>query len=121
MVIIEQTVFYTGIQRQTHFTGSLKQICIRSVACPFQPTFSMKGKQVSLPNRVVTLEAPIFLEKLLNGFKWPGPMFRRDRVPIDVGVLNDEIGANPHELAKDAQLVGDVFLRMIGIKYHHSC
>ena len=80
----------------------------------------MKREQISVPHLVVCDKPKVLLQKRFHCLKWPRAKLGKNRMPIEIGILHDQVSADPYILSINAKLLHDMYGGMIRIKGNHS-
>ena len=78
----------------------------------------MVGEFLSFPYSVVPGKILVLFQEIANGFVRTRSKSRPDRMPIDVGVLNDDVGAGAHEIFVRIEFCEHVLFSMVGVQDH---
>jgi hypothetical protein len=76
----------------------------------------MEGKQVSLPEFIITCEIHVDLEKRVHSFKGTWSMADGDWMAIEVGVFHDQVASGRDQWAVKFEFPQDMVALVVGTK-----
>ena len=58
---------------------------------PLEPPVLMEREWVSLPERIVSYEPVVLVQKAFHGLEWTGAKLGQDRVTVDIRILDNQV------------------------------
>ena len=76
----------------------------------------MEGKQISLPQLIVTYEIHVDLKKRVNSFKGTRSMANGDRMAIEVRIFHNQVAPRRDQRAVEFEFAQDMIALVVGTK-----